>query len=258
MPFVQAKFAKWGDGLERRQQYGTSDRLIQSLVQLCFGLRRGNLEIFADTIPSTIYEEFTQVQYSITHIFEILYYFFSFRLRFCTFGDFENLSRRMDLKVFADAIRASIREQLIRIYNSLFDLRLNLRSGETVSRDDNNMGPLTDLYRGILGFERRQQYRTSDRLIQLLVQLCFGLRRGNLEICGYHPFYDLRRTPSSHYRVLGNRSRRVDLEIFAPSRVFDYLSLPMDLEIFPPSRVFANLFPQVDLEILARSDSRKY
>ncbi|KAL2737186.1 LOW QUALITY PROTEIN: uncharacterized protein V1477_012142 [Vespula maculifrons] len=214
--FADTKFAKWGDGLERRQQYGTSDRLIQSLVQLCFGLRRGNLEIFADTIPSTIYEVFTQVQYSITHIFEILYYFFSFRLRVRTFGDFENLSRRMDLKVFADAIRANIREQLIRIYNSLFDLRLNLCSGETVSRDDNNMGPLTDLY----------------------IQLCFGLRRGNLEIFAdtipstiYEEFTQVQYSITHIFEILyyffsfrlrfctfgdfENLSRRMDLKVFA-------------------------------------------
>ncbi|KAL2747550.1 hypothetical protein V1477_004242 [Vespula maculifrons] len=35
---------------------------------------------------------------------------------------------------------------------------------------------------GILGFERRQQSRVLDRPLQLLVQLCFGLRRENLEI----------------------------------------------------------------------------
>ncbi|KAL2738222.1 hypothetical protein V1477_011581, partial [Vespula maculifrons] len=35
---------------------------------------------------------------------------------------------------------------------------------------------------GILGFEGRQQSRSFDRLLQLLVQLCFGLRRVDLEI----------------------------------------------------------------------------
>ncbi|KAL2724762.1 hypothetical protein V1477_018623 [Vespula maculifrons] len=34
---------------------------------------------------------------------------------------------------------------------------------------------------GILGCERQQQRRAFDRPLQLLVQLCFGLRRGNLE-----------------------------------------------------------------------------
>ncbi|KAL2733272.1 hypothetical protein V1477_014240 [Vespula maculifrons] len=35
---------------------------------------------------------------------------------------------------------------------------------------------------GILGCERGQQRRAFDRLLQLQVQLCFGLRRVNLEI----------------------------------------------------------------------------
>ncbi|KAL2721708.1 uncharacterized protein V1477_020528, partial [Vespula maculifrons] len=35
---------------------------------------------------------------------------------------------------------------------------------------------------GILGFKRRQQSRVFDRILQILVQLCFGLRRVNLEI----------------------------------------------------------------------------
>ncbi|KAL2734970.1 hypothetical protein V1477_013496 [Vespula maculifrons] len=37
-------------------------------------------------------------------------------------------------------------------------------------------------YIGIVGFEGRQQSRVLDRTLQLLVQLCFGLRRENLEI----------------------------------------------------------------------------
>ncbi|KAL2747551.1 hypothetical protein V1477_004243 [Vespula maculifrons] len=71
---------------------------------------------------------------------------------------------------------------------------LNVKWGYTASRDDNNIGSLADLYSswfssaldidevGILGFERRQQSRVLDRPLQLLVQLCFGLRRENLEI----------------------------------------------------------------------------
>ncbi|KAL2734998.1 hypothetical protein V1477_013524 [Vespula maculifrons] len=35
---------------------------------------------------------------------------------------------------------------------------------------------------GILGFERRRQSRVLDRPLQLLLQLCFGFRRENLEI----------------------------------------------------------------------------
>ncbi|KAL2740033.1 hypothetical protein V1477_010503 [Vespula maculifrons] len=96
-------------GLERRQQSTVLDRTLQLLVQLCFGLRQQNLEIFAD------------------------------------------------------AIHASINEQLIQIYNSVFGCRLKCRVG-------------------IVGFGRRQQIRVLDRPFQLQLQLCFGLRRKNLEI----------------------------------------------------------------------------
>ncbi|KAL2721414.1 hypothetical protein V1477_020234, partial [Vespula maculifrons] len=62
-------------GFERRQQNRVFDRLLQLLVQLCFELRGGNLEIFAGC-------------HSRKH-------------RFRTFGDFDNLSPRLDLKIFA-------------------------------------------------------------------------------------------------------------------------------------------------------------
>ncbi|KAL2740035.1 hypothetical protein V1477_010505 [Vespula maculifrons] len=96
-------------GLERQQQSTVLDRTLQLLVHLCFGLRRENLEIFAD------------------------------------------------------AIHASINEQLIQIYNSFFDVRLKYSVGK-------------------VGFGRRQQIRVLDRPFQLQLQLCFGLRRKNLEI----------------------------------------------------------------------------
>ncbi|KAL2749472.1 LOW QUALITY PROTEIN: hypothetical protein V1477_002412 [Vespula maculifrons] len=71
--------------------------------------------------------------------------------------------RQENLEIFADGIHASINEQLIQIYNSFFDFRLECRVG-------------------ILGYERRQQSGVLNRPLQLLVQLCFGSRQGNLEI----------------------------------------------------------------------------
>ncbi|KAL2740034.1 hypothetical protein V1477_010504 [Vespula maculifrons] len=53
--------------------------------------------------------------------------------------------------------------QLIQIYNSVFGCVLKCRVG-------------------IVGLERRRQSRVLDRTLQLLVQLCFGLRRENIEI----------------------------------------------------------------------------
>ncbi|KAL2731166.1 hypothetical protein V1477_015601 [Vespula maculifrons] len=94
---------------ERRRQSRVLDPTFQLLLQLCFGLRRENLEIFAD------------------------------------------------------AIHASINEQLIQIHDGIFGFRLKCRVG-------------------ILGFEKRRQSQVLDRPLQLLVQLSFGLRRENLEI----------------------------------------------------------------------------
>ncbi|KAL2728243.1 hypothetical protein V1477_017519 [Vespula maculifrons] len=81
-------------------------------------------------------------------------------------------------EIFADAIPASINEQLIQIYNSLFDFRLKCEVG-------------------IHGFERRQQYR-----------LCIGLRAVNLEI-----FADAIRASINEQSCFGFRGG--NLEIFA-------------------------------------------
>ncbi|KAL2731203.1 hypothetical protein V1477_015568 [Vespula maculifrons] len=160
-------------GFERRQQSRVLDRPLQLLVQLSFGLRRENLEIFVDAFHATINEQLIQIYNSL----------FCYRLK-CYMGivGFEGRQqsrvldrplqllvqlsfglRRENLEIFADAIHASINEQLIQIYNSLFCCRLKC-------------------YIGIVGFEGRQQSRVLDRPLQLLVQLSFGLRRENLEI----------------------------------------------------------------------------
>ncbi|KAF7381972.1 hypothetical protein HZH66_013404 [Vespula vulgaris] len=128
---------------------------------------REDLEIFTDAIRVNINDQLIQIYNSL----------FDFRLKcelcfelrrvdleiFTLARDFDNLSPRVDLEIFTDAIRVSINEQLIQIYNSLFDFRLKYEVG-------------------IHGCEREQQRRAVDRLLQLLIQLCFGLGRGNLEI----------------------------------------------------------------------------
>ncbi|KAL2745255.1 hypothetical protein V1477_006672 [Vespula maculifrons] len=160
-------------GFGRRQQIRGLDRPLLLLVQLCFGLRRENLEIFADAIHASINEQLIQIYDGI----------FGFRLK-CRVEilAFERGRqsrvldrpllllvqlcfglRRENLEIFADAIHASINEQLIQIYNSVFGCGLKCRVG-------------------IVGFGRRQQIRVLDRPLLLLIQLCFGLRRENLEI----------------------------------------------------------------------------
>ncbi|KAL2740038.1 hypothetical protein V1477_010508 [Vespula maculifrons] len=148
---------------ERRGQSRDLDRHLKLLVQLCCGLRRENLEIFANAIHASIIEQLIQIYDGI----------FGFRLK-CTVGILGFERRRqsrvldrplqlLNLEISADAIHASINEQLIQIYDGIFGFRLKCRVG-------------------ILGFERRRQSRFLDRTLQLLVQLCCGLRRENLEI----------------------------------------------------------------------------
>ncbi|KAF7399447.1 hypothetical protein HZH68_008039 [Vespula germanica] len=62
--------------------------------------------------------------------------------------------------------------------------KVKLWSGDTGLPEmttKSSVRPILIVNVGILGCERGQQRRTFDRLLQLLVQLCFGLRRGNLE-----------------------------------------------------------------------------
>ncbi|KAL2744818.1 hypothetical protein V1477_007360 [Vespula maculifrons] len=169
--------------------------------------------------------------------------------------------RPVNFEIFADAIRPSINEQLIQIYNSLFDFRLKCEVG-------------------IHGFERRQQNR-----------LCFGHRQENLDIFvdaihtnlnakwGYSASRDDNKVGSLtdlcssqfscaldfdqlkcdvgkflHSRRTVNLSPRVDLEIFSLSRDFENLSPRVDLEIFAPLLDFENLSSRMDLEIFALAE----
>ncbi|KAL2740044.1 uncharacterized protein V1477_010514 [Vespula maculifrons] len=122
---------------------------LQLLVQLCFGLRRENLEIFADAIHAIGFERRKQSRV-LDRPLQLLVQL-SFGLR------------RENLEIFVDAFHATINEQLIQIYDGIFSCRLKCRVG-------------------ILDFERRRQSRVLDRSLQLLVQLSFGLRQENLEI----------------------------------------------------------------------------
>ncbi|KAL2734969.1 hypothetical protein V1477_013495 [Vespula maculifrons] len=144
-------------GLERRRQSRVLDRTLQLLVQLCFGLRRENIEIFADAIHASINEQVGIVGLERQQQSTVLDRTLQLLVHLC-FG-----LRRENLEIFADAIHASINEQLIQIYNSFFDVRLKYSVGK-------------------VGFGRRQQIRVLDRPFQLQLQLCFGLRRKNLEI----------------------------------------------------------------------------
>ncbi|KAF7388772.1 hypothetical protein HZH66_009909 [Vespula vulgaris] len=181
---------------ERGQQRRAFDRLLQLLVQLCFGLRRGNLENFAEGIPASINKQLNcevgivvcergQRRRACDRLLQLL-------VQLC-FG-----LRGGNLENFAEDIPASINEQF------------QLRSGDTRLREKKTKTGLRPTLTvtgslvfwtstrelgkfrgghscklkcevGILSFERRQQSCAFDRLLQSLVQLCFGLRQGNIE-----------------------------------------------------------------------------
>nr|KAF7421453.1 hypothetical protein H0235_009289 [Vespula pensylvanica] len=239
-----------GDSIRPRIRRAPSAKLVdyareqQFPVQLCFGLRRGNLEIFAVAIPAN----------------------FDFALS----EDFDNLSPRMDLEIFTDAIFANINEQLIEIYNSFFDFRLKCEFPVQLCfglRQEN-----LEIFVDAIHFSvqlcfglRQENLEIFADAIHFSVQLCFGLRRVNLEI--FSLWRDLEIFAlSKDFENLSSRgnleifvfpedfenlSPRVNLEIFTLPEDFEILSSRGDLEIFALSRDFDNLSPRVDLEIFA-------
>ncbi|KAL2746782.1 uncharacterized protein V1477_005152 [Vespula maculifrons] len=171
--------------------------------------------------------------------------------------------RPVNLEIFTDDIRVRINEQLIQIYNSLFDFRLKCHVGLLVQLCVGlrpvNLEIFTDDIRVRINEQLIQIYNSlfDFRLkcdVGLLVQLCVELRRVNLEIFtplrnfeNLSPRVDLE--IFEHLRDFENLSPRVDLEIFTPLRNFENLSPRVDLEIFEHLRDFENLSPRVDLEI---------
>ncbi|KAL2731207.1 hypothetical protein V1477_015535, partial [Vespula maculifrons] len=170
---------------ERRRQSRVLDPTFQLLLQLCFGLRRENLEIFADAIHASINEQLIQIHDGI----------FGFRLK-CRIKMLYRDSRLREKKTKSGlgptltvtssvVFWCSTREP--RNFHGCHPCNLKYRVGivglerqqhSTVL--DRTLQPKCRV--GILGFERRQESRVLDRSLQLLVQLCFGLRRENLEI----------------------------------------------------------------------------
>nr|KAF7396938.1 hypothetical protein H0235_016475 [Vespula pensylvanica] len=185
-------------GFERRQQSRSFDRLLLLPVQLYFGLRRGDLEIFADAIRASIKENLRKYNV-VSFIFSKFYtIFFALDLDYGHSVEFGDLSPRVDSEIFAGNVHCEV---------------------------------------GILGFERRQQSRSFDRLLLLPVQLCFGLRRGDLEILAdairasikenlrkynvvsfiFSKFYTIffaLDLEYGHFVEFGDLSPRVDSEIF--------------------------------------------
>ncbi|KAL2732627.1 hypothetical protein V1477_014868, partial [Vespula maculifrons] len=186
-------FCTWGYSPAREENKDGPSTDSQLLVQLCFGLRRGNLENFTENIPAMgiLACEGGKQRRSFDRLSQLL-------IQLC-FG-----LRRGNLENFPENIPASINEQLIKYTFEFLLLTIFCTWGYSPAREENKDGPSTDsqllvqlcfgLRRGnlenftenipamgILACEGGKQRRSFDRLSQLLVQLCFGLRRGNLE-----------------------------------------------------------------------------
>ncbi|KAL2740021.1 uncharacterized protein V1477_010495 [Vespula maculifrons] len=129
-------------GLERQQHSTVLDRTLQLLVQLSFGIRRENLEIFVDAIHASINEQLVQIHDGI--------FGFRYKCRVGRVGSGRRQQSRLsfglrqgNLEIFADAIHASINEQLIQIPDGIFGFRHKCRVGR-------------------VGSGRRQQIRVLD------------------------------------------------------------------------------------------------
>ncbi|KAL2734529.1 LOW QUALITY PROTEIN: hypothetical protein V1477_013706 [Vespula maculifrons] len=88
-----------------------------SAIQLCFGVQRGNLEIFQGCYSIFDFALSGALKSISTKIFPLSENFDNLSLRvdleiFAFPVDFENLSPRMDLEIFENVIRASIHEDL--------------------------------------------------------------------------------------------------------------------------------------------------
>ncbi|KAL2734981.1 hypothetical protein V1477_013507, partial [Vespula maculifrons] len=171
-------------GLERRRQSRVLDRTLQLLVQLSFGLRQENLEKFADAIHASINEQLIQKYDSI----------FGIRLK-CRVG-IVGLERRQQSTVLDRTLQLLV--QLLKCYIGIVGFERRTKSGvgptlrvtstvelRTSTRELRNFRrchPCILKYSvGKVGFGRRQHSRVLDRPFQLLLLLCFGLRRYTLE-----------------------------------------------------------------------------
>ncbi|KAL2728164.1 hypothetical protein V1477_017440 [Vespula maculifrons] len=157
---------------------------VQFLVQLCIGLRAVNLEIFADAIRASINEQ-TKIAkwgYSASRDDNKV-------VPLTVIGLVVLWLSRGKLRNFCGDLRARINEQT-----------KIAKWGYSASRDDNKVVPLTVIDSVVLwlstgklrnfcgGHSCILKLRSGDTQLRgtttksLLVQSCFGFRRGNLEI----------------------------------------------------------------------------
>ncbi|KAL2733162.1 hypothetical protein V1477_014130 [Vespula maculifrons] len=202
------EIAKWGYSAAREQQRRAFDRLLQLLVQLCFGLRRENSENCAKAIPRLFdfrlnYEvgihgwERGQQRQALQRLLQL-------QVQLCC-G-----LQRVNLDIFAGCL------------SSEYSRRVDANFVFAFSGDFDNLSPRMDFEIFALPEDFENLSRRKDlEIFALPVDFENLSPRRDLEIFAFPVDFD-------------NLSPRVDLEIFAPLRDFENLSPRVDLEIFAP------------------------
>nr|XP_050861069.1 uncharacterized protein LOC127068829 isoform X5 [Vespula vulgaris]XP_050861070.1 uncharacterized protein LOC127068829 isoform X6 [Vespula vulgaris]XP_050861071.1 uncharacterized protein LOC127068829 isoform X7 [Vespula vulgaris]XP_050861072.1 uncharacterized protein LOC127068829 isoform X8 [Vespula vulgaris] len=112
---------------------------------------REDLEIFTGWHRRGFHEHSTQVQCSVFHIFEMLYYFFCFRHHSVLSEGLENLSPREDLEIFSGWHRRSTHDDFTQVECSIFHIFEMLyyffcfRHHSVLSEGLENLSPREDL-----------------------------------------------------------------------------------------------------------------
>nr|XP_050861065.1 uncharacterized protein LOC127068829 isoform X1 [Vespula vulgaris] len=170
---------------------------------------REDLEIFTGWHRRRTHEDFTQVECSIFHIFEMLYYFFCFRHHSVLSEGLENLSPREDLEIFTEWHRRGFHEHSTQvqcvslIFSYFYTVSFVLVFDCTPSEDVDNLSPRWDL-EIFTGWHRRRTYEDFTQVECSIFHI--------FEMLYY--FFCFR-----HHSVLSegleNLSPREDLEIFS-------------------------------------------
>ncbi|KAL2745947.1 hypothetical protein V1477_005865 [Vespula maculifrons] len=179
------KLRVWILGLVRRQQSGTFDRLLQLLVHLCFEFRPVHIAVLpvpilrkiklrsGDTLPPVTTTK-SDLRPTLTVTDSVL-------PSISTSTHRSSRSKRspqwgysptLDDNISGPTVTDSV---LLRISTSTHRSSPSMRSPQVIEKG-------FKLRVGILGLVRRQQSGTFDRLLQLLVHLCFEFRRVNIAV----------------------------------------------------------------------------
>ncbi|KAL2748600.1 LOW QUALITY PROTEIN: uncharacterized protein V1477_003243 [Vespula maculifrons] len=174
-------------GCERQQQRRAFDRPLQLLVQLCFGLRRGNLENFAEAIPASINEQLIKniSEFLILSTFYTIYLNEMEEWGYSPTRD-DNISAQLLVQSCFEFRRVRIAVLPVHVLH-----KFKLRSGDTRMRETTTktgLRPTLTVTSSVNEMEEWGYSPTRDDNIsaQLLVQSCFEFRRVRIAVLPVH------------------------------------------------------------------------